>query len=167
MIARSSDYHIEWIGTDGSVTRGPPTPFESVSIGTAEKEEFVAASGRSGGGIGISIMVNNGAMQMNFSRGGRRGGRREIDQYQWPETKPPFYSGRLDVDGEGRLWVRRHVEAGADATYDLFDRQGTRVGTITLANNKRVIGFGAGTVYVVAYDEVDLNYLERYAMPST
>ena len=62
---------------------------------------------------------------------------------------------------------RRYVEAGADATYDLFDRQGARVGTITLANTKRVIGFGAGTVYVVAYDEVDLNYLERYAMPST
>ena len=50
---------------------------------------------------------------------------------------------------------------------DLFDRQGTRVGTITLGNNRRVIGFGAGTVYVVAYDEFDLNYLERYAMPST
>jgi hypothetical protein len=142
-------------------------PFQSVSIGTAEKEEFVAASGRSGGGVGISMMVDNGAMRMSFFRGGPRVSRREIDQYPWPETKPPFYSGRLDVDGEGRAWVRRHVEAGADATYDLFDRQGKRVGTITLANNRRVIGFGAGTVYVVSYDEVDLSHLERYAIPMT
>ena len=49
-----------------------------------------------------------------------------MDQYQWPETKTPFYSGRLHVDGEGRLWVRCHVEAGANATCDLLDRQGTR-----------------------------------------
>jgi hypothetical protein len=28
-----------------------------------------------------------------------------------------------------------------------------------------VVGFGEGTVYVVAYDEFDLNYLERYDMP--
>lgn len=167
VIARSSDYHIEWLGPDGSVTSGPPTPFETIAIGTAEKEEFIQTSGRSGGGIGISVTVDNGAVQMNFSRGGSGGGTREIDSYDWPDTKPPFYSGRLDVDGEGRAWVRRHVEAGAEATYDLFDRRGERVGTIKFANNRRVIGFGAFTVYVVAYDEVDLNYLERYALPST
>lgn len=166
-IARSSDYHVEWIEPDGSVTVGPPTPFDPISIGTAEKEEFVAATGRSGGGIGISMMVNNGAMQMGFSRGGQGGGTREIDQYTWPETKTPFYSGRLDVDPGGRVWVRRHMRAGVDATYDVFDRTGARVATVTLPNNKRVIGFGAGTVYVVVYDEFDLNYLERYDMPAS
>ena len=115
----------------------------------------------------MSVMVDNVEKRMSFSRGAPGGGPREIDQYDWPETKPPFYSGRLDVDGEGRVWVRRHVEAGAVATYDLFDRQGDRVGTVNFPNNRRVIGFGDFTVYVVAYDEFDLNYLERYALPST
>ena len=166
VVARSADYHVEWFHPDGTVTRGPATPFETVAIGTPEKEEFVAAQGRGGGGVGISVMVDNGAVQMGFSRGGPGSRRREIDNYTWPETKPPFYSGRIDVDPQGRAWIRRHVAAGADATYDIFDGTGARVGTVTLANNKRVIGFGAGSVYVVAYDEVDLNYLERYEMPT-
>jgi len=111
--------------------------------------------------------MNNGAVQMSFSRGGGGGNQREIDQYQWPETKPPFYSGRLDVDPGDRVWVRRHVDAGANATYDVFDRDGDLVSTVTLPNNKRVIGFGRDRVYVVAYDEFDLNILERYDLPST
>jgi hypothetical protein len=165
VLARSLDYRVEWIAPDGSVTRGLPTPFDPVSIGTAEKEEYVAQQGRSGGGVGISVSVNNGAMQMSFARGGPGGGQRDIDQYQWPATKPPFYSGRIDVDPEGRAWVRRHMDAGADATYDLFGRDGVRAAIVTLPNDRRVVGFGDGVVYVVAYDDLDLNYLERYAMP--
>jgi len=164
-VARSGDYHIEWFGTDGVLTRGQPFAVDVIALGTAEKEEWVEAQGRSGGGVGINVSINNGVVQMGFQRGGT-GNQREIDQYQWPEAKPFFYSGRLEVDPEDRVWVRRHVDAGADATYDVFDRAGGHVATYTLANNKRVIGFGANAVYVVAYDEFDLNYLERYAMPA-
>jgi len=165
VVARSDDYHVDWIAPDGSVTRGPSAPYEVVAIGTAEKEEYVAAAGRTGGGIGISVSVDNGAMQMSFARGGQGGGPREIDQYQWPDVKPPFYNGRIEIDPRGRAWVRRHVEAGEAATYDLFDRTGARVGTVTLPDDRSVVGFGEGAVYVVAYDEFDLNYLERYALP--
>ena len=165
VIARSGDYRVDWLEPDGSVVRGQPAPFDPVPIGTAEKEEYVATQGRSGGGIGISVMVGNGAMRMNFARGGPGARAREIDQYQWPETKPPFYSGRIDVDPEGRAWVRRHVAAGEEATYDVFARDGARVATVRLPADRRVIGFGASAVYVVAYDELDLNYLERYALP--
>ena len=164
-LARSGDYHVEWISPDGSVTRGVAMPFDAVRIGTAEKEEYVAAQGRSGGGIQIGVSVNNGAIQTSFSRGAG-GGRREIDQYEWPDRKPPFYSGRLNIDGENRVWVQRHVDAGDPSTYDVFDRQGQRVTTITLERGKRVIGFGRTSVYVVAYDDFDLNYLERYDLPS-
>ncbi|MDA0329204.1 MAG: hypothetical protein O2958_09375 [Gemmatimonadetes bacterium] len=165
-IARSSDYHVEWFGADGTITRGAPFPVDRISIGTAEKEEWVRSQGQSGGGLGISVEVNNGAMSMSFQRGGGGGGGREIDQYQWPESKPPFDATRLQVDAGDRVWVRRHVAAGADATFDVFNRAGEYVTTYTLPNNKRVIGFGARSVYVVAYDEFDLNYLERYTMPS-
>ncbi len=167
VIARSSDYHVEWHRPDGTVRSGPPVPFDPVPIGRAEQEEWIAAQGQTGGGIGISVSINNGAMQTNFSRGGMRmGGQSDPtpDDYQWPEVKPPFYDTRIVVDPMGRAWVRRHVEAGEDATYDLFDGTGARVTTYTLPNNKRVIGFGDGAVYVVSYDEFDLNWLERYAL---
>jgi hypothetical protein len=61
--------------------------------------------------------------------------------------------------------VRRHVRAGEPSTYDVFDLAGERIGTVLLDTGKRIVGFGPGKIYVVAYDEFDLNYLERYAMP--
>ena len=164
VLARSADYRVEWIDPDGGVTSGDPVPYVPVTIGTAEKEEWVRAQGRSGGGIGVQVSVTNGVMQTSFRRGGAGGGR-EIDQYQWPDIMPPFYSGRLQIDPNDRVWVRRHMEAGADATYDLFDRAGRHVATYTLPNDRNVVGFGAESVYVVTYDDFDLNYLERYRLP--
>lgn len=165
ILARTGDYHLERVAPDGSVTRGPAIPFETVRIRTAEKEEHLAEQGRAGGGIRIGVEMRNNEMSMSFSRGGAGGSGREIDQYSWPEVKPPFYSGRIPVDQMGRAWVRRHVEAGEESTYDVFDSAGNLVGTVLLDHGKRVIGFGEGTVYVVAYDQFDLNYLERHAMP--
>lgn len=165
VVARSGDYRVEWFSPDGSVVEGPPIPYESVSIGTAEKEEWVVDSRRAGGGIGISVMVDNGRMQMSFSRGAGGSDRPEIEQYDWPLEKPPFYSDRIQVDPFGRAWIRRHVEAGEDATYDLFDSTGSRVETVEIPADRRLVGFGAEAVYVVAFDELDLSYLERYVLP--
>ena len=165
ILARCGDYHLERVAPDGSVTWGPAIPFEPVRIRTAEKEEHLAEQGRAGGGIRIGVEMRNDQMSMSFGRGGAGSSAREIDQYTWPEEKPPFYSGRIPVDQMGRAWLRRHVEAGEESTYDVFDSAGNRVGTVLLDHGKRVIGFGESTVYVVAYDQFDLNYLERYAMP--
>jgi hypothetical protein len=167
VVARSSDYHVEWFGRDGSVEVGAPSPFEPVAIGMAEKEEWNRNRGRSGGGVGVMIdMDSNGSMSTSFSRGGMTEAR-ELDQYTWPDFLPPFYNGRIDVDHEDRAWVRRRAEGGADATYELFDRSGEYVTTYSLPNNRRLIGFGASSVYVVAFDEFDLNYLERYSFPGS
>ena len=168
VVARSSDYHVEWIDLDGHVSRGAPAPFDPVAIGTAEKQEWVDASGRSGGGLAVGVNVQNGVIQTSFRRGGGAGGpggAREIDEYEWPETKPPFHGERLRIDPLQRVWVRRHMPAGADATYDLFDRDGEHVATFTLPNDRAVVDFGRESVYVVAYDDFDLNYLERYPLP--
>lgn len=77
----------------------------------------------------------------------------------------PFFDDRIPVDPMGRVWVRRFVEAGEDTTYDVLDGAGERVSTYTLEADRRVVGFGDATVYVVSYDEFDLNYLERYDLP--
>ncbi|MEM7415226.1 MAG: hypothetical protein AAF389_07005 [Gemmatimonadota bacterium] len=169
VMARSSDYSIEWHAVDGAVTKGQPTPYDVVQLGTDEKLEFLRARSTSGGGIGISVtMDNNQSMQMSFGRGGagRTQNEENPDDYTWPEVKPPFYSERIPVDPMSRAWVRRHVEAGEPSTYDLFDRSGDRVATYLLPHGERVIGFGAGTLYVVVADEFDLNYLRRYTLPS-
>ncbi len=166
VIARAGDYHLEWIAPDGTVTRGPAVPLRPVRVRTAEKEEWLRESGQSGGGVSVAVSIENGAVRTTFMRGGPASTRREIDQYEWPETKPPIYGGRVLVDPLGRAWVRRHVEAGDSTTYDLFHRNGRRVATYTLANGKRVVSFGKESVYVVAFDDFDLAYLERYPLPA-
>jgi hypothetical protein len=165
VIARAGDYHLDRVAPDGSTTQGPPVPFEPVSIGNAEKEEYLEENGRSGGGVGMRVEMTDGRMSMSFSRGGPGTRSRAIDQYQWPDRKPPFFAGRIPIDPMGRAWVRRQVEAGEPSTYDIFDAAGTRVGTFLLENGSRVVGFGKSSVYVVAFDELDLSYLRRYAMP--
>jgi len=102
---------------------------------------------------------------MSFARGAGAD-QREIDGYTWPERMPPFYGGRLPIDRQGRVWVRRALKAGSPSTYDVFDRAGERVNTVTLDEGKRIVGFGNGVVYVVTYDEFDLNYLEVYDLPT-
>lgn len=166
VVVRSGDYHVEWVAPDGTVRRGPAVPYQPVRLSNADKEEFLTDQGRSGGGIGVRIEIENGRPSMSLSRGGPGGGRREADAYTWPERKPAFHGGRVPVDPQGRAWVRRHVRAGEPSAYDLFDRAGRRAGTVTLDPGKRVVGFGARSVYVVAFDEFDLAYLERYALPT-
>jgi len=165
VLVRSADFHVDRIAPDGTISSGPAIAFDPIGIGAPEKEEYVSELGRSGGGIQVGVQVVNDQMSMTFARGGS-GGNREIDQYTWPDEKPPIYSGRLPIDSAGRAWVRRHVEAGEPSTYDVFDASGSRVGTVLLGHGKRVIGFGNNSVYVVSYDEFDLNYLERYDMPA-
>lgn len=166
-VARTGDYHVEWITPDGTVTRGPAVPYDALPIRTPEKEQYLTDLARSGGGIGVQVEIMNGRPSMSFQRGG--GGMsqpREIDRYTWPEEMPAFYGGRIPIDRQGRAWVRRHVKAGSPSTYDIFDGSGKRVGTYTLDAGKRIIGFGKNSAYVVRFDDMDLSYLERYAVPA-
>lgn len=166
VIARASEYRVDWIAPDGSLTPGPAVPYEPLPLGTAEKEEWDRERSRNVG-IQMMVRVSNGAAEMTVQRGGRGGGSGETDfsVYQWPETLPAVHAGRIRIDRQVRAWVRRYVGAGGLPTYDVFDRSGQRVGTVELGDDRQVVGFGAGVVYVVAFDQFDLNYLERYAMP--
>ncbi len=169
-IARSADYHLEWIAPDGSQVAGSPVDVAGVSIGQAEREEWDRERSLSGGGLSIGISMNNGVAQMSFSRGGnmRLGGEDEdsgLDRYAWPDRKPPFYNATVLVDDVGRAWVRRHVAAGKQPTFDVFDGSAERVATVVLPMGRRIVGFGPSGLYAVRVDEFDLNYLERYEMP--
>jgi hypothetical protein len=166
-VVRSDDYHLEWIASDGSVVTGTPVAFDPVPIGQAEKEEWDRQRSLSGGGLSISLSMDNGAAQMSMRRGGSGGSRDEtdFDRYEWPDAKPPFYNGIVRVDTEGRAWVRRHVEAGEPPLYDVFDTQARHVGSVQLPMSRRLVGFGPSGLYAVYVDDFDLNYVERYELP--
>jgi hypothetical protein len=63
----------------------------------------------------------------------------------------------------GKLWVARVAgELAESATYDIFDRLGNRVERMTFEAGSRVVGFGAGRVYVVRRDADGEVYLDRF-----
>ena len=168
VVARAGDYHVDWIDGDGSITSGPSIPYEAVRIGMAEKRQWRDGRSESGGGLGMEVGIDNGAVSVRVSRGG---GSQDDDEalegYPWPEVKPAFYGGTAPVlvDGRGRAWVRRHRAAGELPRYDVFGGSGEREMVVELAARRRVVGFGAGKLYVVRMDEYGRQFLERYGLP--
>ena len=167
VVARAGDYHVDWITGGGAVTSGAPVPYTPVAIGQAEKREWRDARSESGGGLGMSVSIENGAVSVQVSRGGGSSDEDDLDDYPWPEVKPAFYGGTVPVlvDGRGRAWVRRHQDAGKMPRYDVFDASGELEMVVEMGPGRRVISFGDGGLYAVRMDEYGLQFLERYAVP--
>jgi hypothetical protein len=89
--------------------------------------------------------------------------RPNVDELEWPAQKPPFDAQGVFVTPEGELWIRTHQPAGAKRQrYDVVDAQGRLVRRVELADDRRLVGFGRGTLYTVRRDADDLEWLERF-----
>lgn len=166
VVARSVGYGVDWHAPDGSVARGDTVAYEAIPITTAEMDEYFRDRRRHAG-VGISVTSSvGGGTTTTFYRGSSGSSEEpDYDNYSWPNVKPALHSTTIRVDPLGRAWVRRHVPEGRSSAYDLFDRQGNLVAAVTLDGDRRVAGFGAEAVYMVSFSELDLAYLERYALP--
>ncbi len=158
-LVRSADYHVEWINPDGRPVVGSANRYRPVSVGQAEKEQWVEQLAVSG--LSISVSIENGRRSMSFGRG-RGGSQAGVDEYQWPDAMPAFRAGRTRVTPEGSLWVERYTKAGAEPVFDVFDGNANLVERVILPTGARVVGFGRDAVYVIRPDEFDLQWLERY-----
>jgi hypothetical protein len=163
-VVRASDYHVEWVDSDGRVVRGPAVDYKPVKVGSAEKERYLDGMGRSG--LMIGVQNENGQIRANFRRGPGRRGAPEADDLEWPDVMPAFSSSEVYVTPWGELWVARSVPADDAPTFDVFDSNAQLARRIVLPEGRRIVGFGANAVYAVRIDEFDLNWLERYQVPS-
>jgi hypothetical protein len=157
-VARSGDYHVEWISPEGGVVRGRPIDYEPVRIRRADKEEWAESAAN---GVRIGISVSDGDRRVTLGRGGGGGGP-DIDSLDWPETKPAFADDGIWVTPEGYMWVRRQVAAGEPVRFDVFGPDANLRGAIMLPAGRRIVGFGRDTVYVTRTDDLGLQWLERY-----
>lgn len=164
-VVRADPYRVEWIWPDGRVVTGPEVPYDRVRIDRGEKEEWVEARESRGGGVAVSVSITNGDVQTGFARGGGSG-RPNVDQYEWPEVKPPFDANDVLVSLSGEVWVRKHLPAGEAPVYDVFGSDGELRYTVGLEEGRRVIGFGSSSVYVVRIDDLGLQYVERHPSPN-
>lgn len=163
-IARAGEVRVDWLAPDGSLTRGETLDLPAVAIRRAEREEWNEDRTSNGGGIGIEMTVENGARSMRMSRGGM-GGEPDLDAMTWPDQKAPWVASSGAVDALGRFWVRRSLPAGERGLYDVFTRADGHVGSVRFPEDRRLVGFGDGSLYVVHVDDFDLQTLEKYLLP--
>ena len=161
-VARSADYHVEWFST-GPVRRGASVTMTRVSVGEAEKREWVNQSMLTGG-ISMQMEDNNGEQSLSFGRA-RPAQEPSTTGYKWPATKPPFEAGSLSVDRSGRVWMRRHRAAGQPTQYDVFGADGNLLASVVFPPHRTLVGFGASGLYAVEVDDDGQYLLERYALP--
>lgn len=164
VIARVDDYHVEWIRPDRTVRRGSPVPFTPVPVGPGERQAYVSYLEWTGGGARMMARMVNGTLSLTFAMNHEPTAPDEAD---FPKVMPPFWPDRILVDPQGRAWVHRSTPAGSPTTYDVFDRNGARVGSVALDGDRRVVGFGSRGIYVSARAKAGVYHLEVYGEPSS
>lgn len=83
------------------------------------------------------------------------------------EVKPVIE--RLTVDDLGRLWVDRVVPRGERPLYDVFQRDGTYLGSVRLGfepNRYLPLRIRDGRLYALVQDELDIPFIVRAQVPT-
>ncbi len=169
-IVRGQPFRVEWIQPGGQHTVGPLIVHEPIRVTAAERRAFLDAQVVPG-----QIIVRGApgarAAPLPPSRGNVRPGERpppagfDDASLKWPTHKPPFLSNAALMGADSRLWVLRTApHTDAIPHYDVFDRRGQLVLRVDLPPHTRLVGLGAGIVFVARTDDQDLQYLQRYRL---
>lgn len=100
--------------------------------------------------------------RVQVAEGGPEAGK-ALDNVQLPEHLPAFE--RLLVDDAGNLWVQHTAWPGRPAVeWDVFDGQGTLLGTVRMPAGFRATHAGANFVLGVWTDEDGVEYVRMYRL---
>ncbi|MEO8296152.1 MAG: hypothetical protein ABI613_11605 [Gemmatimonadota bacterium] len=157
-VARVADYHIEWFSPTRQRTAGPVNRFERLRVTEADKEAQRKQNARA-----PRMMISTRGGSTRTTAGPPPAMPTGMQEPDYPEFKPPFPTRAVYATPEGMLWVLRSRPAtDLIPTFDVFDQRGMVVGKVTLPRDRRLVGFGNGTVYLARTDGDDLQWLEKY-----
>jgi len=157
-VARVVDYHVEWFSAPRQRIAGAPNKAAPVRVTDADKEALRRAMAN-----GPRMMVSVGGTGVSSRAAGPPHTMGAGQEPEYPEFKPPFPPRSAWVTPEGMMWVLRSRAASDPVpAIDVFDQRGTLVSHVKLPENRRVIGFGNGVVYLAHTDSDDLQWLEKY-----
>lgn len=141
-LVHQDPYRVDWRTSDGRWVHGAPLP--STAVRVTDREKCAAWTRWFGTGRPCEPSLLPG----------------------WPEMIPPFQERSLAAP-DGRLVIpRTPTLASPEPRYDVVDRLGHLVGTITMAARTRLVGFGARSVYTAATDdEWGVQTLRRHPWP--
>ncbi|MEO8452681.1 MAG: hypothetical protein ABI647_23010, partial [Gemmatimonadota bacterium] len=159
-LLRAPEYRVDWVSPSRQLSKGRPIPVKPVTIGRAEKEEWVADQATNG--LSVQVQNRNGEVSMAFSRGrGNDDDAPKLDDLEWPASKPPL-TGTTAAAPDGSLWIERSVPKGAARVFDVFSPTGELAMRVTLPVGRRLVAVGKNGVYAREIDDNDASWLERY-----
>lgn len=127
-------YTVRWRRPGGTVEAGRPIAYDPVPVTQADRDRYLNGE--------------NAATQA---------------QLTFPAHKPAVHAFAAFISPAGELWTWRYGASGASGSiWDVIDRTGRRVRSVTLPGSRTIVGFGARTVYVIRTDEDDIEHLEAY-----
>jgi hypothetical protein len=161
-IAYPEPYRVHYVDGGGRVSIGSEIPYERAEVSDAVKGQWWAdrpteVYGVMRGPTGVSRIRRPVALPQRVA---------------WPAHLPPFlFDLRTNLEPvrfapDGTLWIERVVVPGSLPLTDVIDDTGKLARRVRLPPDRRVVGFGRESVYLVRRDEVDLQYLERYELPA-
>lgn len=153
-IVRGSPYRIDWFSPTGQLTRGPVISVEPIPYTADEKAAIGKANVKAAPTAGIA---GTGADDKKYTF--------SASDELFAPTKTVFDPTNIVVSSDGHVWVSRNQRFGVKTVlYDVFDRQGERIDRVEMPAGSRVIGFGAGSVYVVERAENNAVALRKYKL---
>ncbi len=159
-VLRADPYRVDYFDANGMLRESPPIPFERVRVTEEHKKLWRAERSKP-----VMAMVYNRSGPASFRL---MPARPVKDPSSWPEYLPAYvnaFQPPATFASDGTVWVKRTTPADSPPRYDVVDGRGRLVEQVVLPKSTRLVGFGAGTVYLARVDDDDLQYLQRYRLP--
>jgi hypothetical protein len=188
-LVRTRDYHIDWLGPDGTLSASPKIPFQWERLTDEGKVAFIdsakvaiekaRASGQFGREGGPQIMTRTAVE--GAAAGAQRGGNTTVTTVgpgggapggqlpplvmvqpsELPDYKPAFAPGSTRADADGNLWIRTSQNVNGIPVYNVVNRKGELIDRVQLPQNRVLVGFGAGGVVYLAVRDGATARLEK------
>lgn len=163
-VARSGDYHVEWIEPDGRRSSGSPVAWQRRPVTEADKMDytrgFVANSGV--GGKGGSDRPPGGLTAATPDMLTDAAVREMIGYSTFATHKPPFTDALPRIGPDGTVWLERSGARGEPSTWDGFDGRGVLIRRMVLPRGRRLMTLGTAGVYAVMTTADGIEKVERF-----
>ena len=161
-IVRQHDYHVDWVGPDGSKSSTAKLPYDWRRLTDDDKRARIDSMKRVTDSMAVAG-TPYGRM-LRFSRT-PDGGPAKTDTIiptlafdpieEMPDYIPPIRQGAVKADEDGNLWIlpTTSSQAGSGLLYDVVNPKSELVERVRIPADRLVIGFGRGGVVYLARNE--------------
>ncbi|MEP6763841.1 MAG: hypothetical protein ABJB66_05980 [Gemmatimonadaceae bacterium] len=160
-IVRAHDYHVDWIGPDGSRRSTPKMAFDWRRLSDEQKQTKIDSM--------KNILETQIASRPQVTIPTPNGPRKLIPQIDFvPISKmadyvPPIAPGSLKIDLKGNLWIvpRTSASANGGVLYDIVNREGEVKERVQFPKGYALAGFGENDYVYVLRIEGKIGFLEK------